>query len=110
MAPAGRAPGKIPNLAGCVRASETQILLDIKAVPGSSKSQIAGISENRLRVKIAAAPEDGNANAELRAFLAKTLGCPKKDITLIAGEKSRLKTMALPLAGREMLEKIIAGC
>jgi uncharacterized protein (TIGR00251 family) len=97
-------------MAGCIRVTGAQLLLDIKAVPGSSKSQIAGVSENRLRIKIAAAPEDGKANAELRAFLAKTLDCPKKDITLVAGEKSRLKTLALPMAVREKLEKIIAGC
>jgi uncharacterized protein (TIGR00251 family) len=97
-------------MAGCIRISGARVLLDIKAVPGSSKSQIAGVSENRLRIKIAAAPEDGKANAELRAFLAKTLDCPKKDITLVAGEKSRLKTLALPLAIKEELEKIIAGC
>ena len=97
-------------MASCCRVSGDQLLLDIKAVPGSSKSQIAGLSENRLRIKIAATPEDGKANAELRAFLAKTLDCPKKDITLTAGEKSRLKTLALPLAAQEMLEEIIAGC
>jgi uncharacterized protein (TIGR00251 family) len=95
-------------MATCIRVSGGQVLLDIKAAPGSSKSQIAGLSENRLRIKIAAAPEDGKANAELRTFLAKTLDCPKKDITLVAGEKSRLKTMALPLALREKLEEIIA--
>jgi uncharacterized protein (TIGR00251 family) len=97
-------------MASCYRVSGAQLLLDIKAAPGSSNSQIAGLSDNRLRIKIAAAPEDGKANAELRAFLAKTLDCPKKDITLVTGEKSRLKTMALPLAVREKLETIISGC
>ena len=97
-------------MAGCIRIAGAQILLDIKALPGSAQSQIAGLSGDRLRIKIAAAPEDGKANAELRAFLAKALGCPKKDIVLVAGEKSRLKTMALPLALREKLEKMIAGC
>ncbi|WP_010259818.1 DUF167 domain-containing protein [Treponema primitia] len=96
-------------MTNCLRIAGASILLDIKAVPGSSKSQIAGLSENRLRIKIAAAPEDGKANAELRSFLAKTLDCPKKDITLTAGEKSRLKTLALPLTVREKLEKIIAN-
>ncbi|GHV28078.1 hypothetical protein AGMMS4952_10920 [Spirochaetia bacterium] len=96
-------------MAGCIRVSDTRLLLDIKAVPGSSKSQIAGLSENRLRIKIAAAPEDGKANAELRAFLAKTLDCPKKDINVVTGEKSRLKTVALPLAVREKLENIITS-
>ena len=97
-------------MAPCIRVAETQLLLDIKAVPGSSRSQVAGLSGNRLRIRIAAPPEDGKANAELCAFLAKALGCAKKDIRVAAGEKSRLKTIALPLALREQLEEIIADC
>jgi uncharacterized protein (TIGR00251 family) len=57
-------------------------------------------------LKVVAAPEDGKANAELCAFLAKTLGCPKKDVNLQAGEKSRLKTVSLPLGIQEQLEHI----
>lgn len=51
--------------------------------------------EGRLRVKIAAAPEDGKANAALVSFLAETLGLAKKEISIIRGEKSRLKTAAI---------------
>jgi uncharacterized protein (TIGR00251 family) len=94
-------------MAGCFRVAGDAILLDIKALPGASKSQVAGVSGDRLRRKIAAPPEDGKANAELRSFLAKALGCPRKDIALVAGEKSRLKTAGLPLACLEKLEKII---
>ncbi|AEF85057.1 protein C15orf40 [Treponema primitia ZAS-2] len=94
-------------MAECFRIAGELLLLDIKAVPGSSKSQIAGLSEGRLRIKIAASPEDGKANTELRAFLAKLLGCPRKDITLVAGEKSRLKTAALPLGVKEKLDEIV---
>jgi uncharacterized protein (TIGR00251 family) len=94
-------------MAGCFRASGALILLDIKAVPGASRSRIAGPGGDRLRVQIAAAPEDGKANAELRSFLAKTLDCPRKDVILVAGEKSRLKTVSLPLACLEKLKKII---
>jgi uncharacterized protein (TIGR00251 family) len=94
-------------MAGCFRVSGDSILLDIKALPGASKSQIAGLSGDRLRIKIAAPPEDGKANTELRSFLAKALGCPRKDIVLISGEKSRLKTAGLPLSCLEKLEKII---
>jgi uncharacterized protein (TIGR00251 family) len=73
-----------------------RIQLDIKAVPGASKTEFAGVKDGRLRVRIAAAPEDGRANAELTGFLAKALGCPKRDVQLVKGEKSRLKTIALP--------------
>jgi uncharacterized protein (TIGR00251 family) len=86
----------------CIRLDERCVFLDIKVTPNASKSRFAGISGDRLKIAIAAAPEDGKANAELRAFLAKALGCPKKDVSLISGEKSRLKTIALPLG---VLEK-----
>jgi uncharacterized protein (TIGR00251 family) len=90
----------------CIRVSGNLIYLNIKALPGAPRSQILGVKEGRLRVKVAAAPEDGKANAELCAFLAKTLGCPKKDVNLQAGEKSRLKTVSLPLRLQEQLEQI----
>jgi len=73
-----------------------RILLDIKAVPGASKTEFAGIKDGRLRIRIAAAPEDGKANAELLSFLSKALGCPKRDLRLVSGEKSRLKVVAVP--------------
>ena len=70
--------------------------LEIKVLPNASKTEFAGYKDGRLRVRIAAAPEDGKANAELISFIAKTLGCPKKDVTIVLGEKSRLKTLAVP--------------
>ena len=87
----------------CIRVSGGYLFLDIKAVPGASKSALGEVSGGRLKVRIAAAPEDGKANEELRAFLAKTLGLPKKEIVLEAGEKSRLKTVRMPAAAREKL-------
>ncbi|MDR1468288.1 MAG: DUF167 domain-containing protein [Spirochaetaceae bacterium] len=75
-------------------------LLDIKVTPGASKNEILDVREGRLRVKIAAAPEDGKANAALAAFLAETLGIAKKNITIVHGEKSRLKTVAFAYMAR----------
>jgi uncharacterized protein (TIGR00251 family) len=68
--------------------------LDIKVTPGASKNEILDVREGRLRIRIAAAPEDGKANAELVSFLARTLDVAKKEITIVRGEKSRLKTAA----------------
>jgi uncharacterized protein (TIGR00251 family) len=87
----------------CVRQAGGRLLLDIKAQPGASKTEIAGGTETRVRVRIAAAPEDGKANGELQNFFAKLLGCPKKEIILQSGAKSRLKTLSLPV---ELLEKL----
>jgi uncharacterized protein (TIGR00251 family) len=90
----------------CIRVSGDYLFLDIKAVPGASKSALGEIREGRLKVRIAAAPEDGKANEELRSFFAKALGLPKKEIVLEAGEKSRLKTMRLPVSVKGKLEKL----
>ena len=92
----------------CFRLSEDRIYLDIRAVPGASKSQLMGVKEGRLRVRIAAAPEDGKANNELRIFLAKLLNCPKKDLTLQSGEKSRLKTLVLSVSYKDRLYQLLS--
>jgi uncharacterized protein (TIGR00251 family) len=84
-----------------------QIFLDIKAAPGSSRSRLSGIREGRLTVKIAAAAEDGRANAGLIAFFAGALGCAKKEITIKSGERSRLKTLAFPSGMKERLRALI---
>jgi uncharacterized protein (TIGR00251 family) len=91
----------------CIRVSGDSLLVDLKVQPGSSKSCLAGVKDGRLKVRIAAAPEDGKANAELTAFFAGLLGCPKREVTLKNGEKSRLKTLALPLSCRKALDSAV---
>ena len=90
----------------CIHVCGGFLLIDIKAVPGASKSALGEISEGRLKVRIAAAPEDGKANEELRSFFAKALGIPKKEIVLETGEKSRLKTLRLPISAKEKIENL----
>jgi uncharacterized protein (TIGR00251 family) len=93
----------------CCRTVGDSIHIEIKALPGASKTEFAGIKDGRLRVRVAAAPEGGRANAELVSFLAKALGCPSREVILLRGEKSRLKTLALPLACGVQLGKILGG-
>jgi len=82
------------------------IHVDLKVIPGASRNEFAGVRDGRLCVRIAAAPEDGKANDCLRGFLAKTLDCAKRDVVIVKGEKSRLKTATLPDSCAEELKKI----
>jgi uncharacterized protein (TIGR00251 family) len=91
----------------CIHASGNFLFLDIKAVPGASKSAFGEIREGRLKVRIAAVPEDGKANEELRSFFAKAMGIAKKELVLETGEKSRLKTLRLPISAKEKLENLL---
>jgi uncharacterized protein (TIGR00251 family) len=91
----------------CFREDGDKIRLEIKALPGASKTELAGIKDGRLRIRLAAVAEDGKANAEMINFLSKMLGCPKRDLLFISGEKSRLKTIALPLECKARVEEVI---
>jgi len=79
-----------------IKASAGRILVEVKAVPGASRSEAAGLRDGALLVRVAAPPEKGKANEELRACLAKALGLPKSAIELVSGAASRRKRFSLP--------------
>lgn len=56
-------------------------------------SDAAGKAVLKLRVR--AAPADGEANAAVEALLAKRLGRPKSAVTVSAGHAARIKQITL---------------
>ncbi|MBX3388135.1 MAG: DUF167 domain-containing protein [Phycisphaeraceae bacterium] len=67
----------------------------LKVVPGSSRDAIAGVLGDRLKVKVAAAPEGGKANKAVCALLASTLAVKSRDVSIIAGATSPEKTVRI---------------
>ena len=63
--------------------------------PGAHRSEVIGVADDRLRVRLAARAIEGRANDELIRFLARELGVRRDDITLVAGGKSRRKLLHL---------------
>jgi uncharacterized protein (TIGR00251 family) len=64
----------------------------VKVMPRSPKSEMAGeMADGTLKVKIAAPPENGKANAALCAFLARHYGVPRAAVTIISGHSAALK-------------------
>ncbi|GAA0856355.1 DUF167 family protein YggU [Aliiglaciecola litoralis] len=61
--------------------------------PKSSQNRIAGMHNGELKVHITAPPVDGKANQQLIVYLAKLLGFPKANVTIIKGLQSRHKTV-----------------
>jgi hypothetical protein len=85
---------------GFARVHESGCTLTIDASPGASRSEVVGANRWRgaLRVKIAAAAREGEANEELVRFLAEKLSVPRKSIRILSGERSSIKTVLVPLA------------
>jgi uncharacterized protein len=91
----------------CFRIDGDKIRLEIKAVPGASKTEFAGVKDGRLRVRLSAVAEDGKANVELISFLSKRIGCAKRDLRIVNGEKTRVKVIEVPIGCKAKLEEII---
>ena len=89
------------------RIVDNEIHIAIKVIPGASKTEFVRAEEGCLRFRVAAAPEDGKANAGLIAFVAKAIGCSKRELSFLRGEKSRHKILVVPLAYKVQLEKMI---
>jgi len=71
------------------------VRIRLKVVPGSSRDSIAGWLGDRLKVRVCAAPEGGQANEAVRHLLAETLGVHARQIAIIAGQGSPEKTLRI---------------
>lgn len=70
--------------------------LRIKVIPKSSKNELVEtMADGTLKIRIAAAPEKGKANAELTRFLADHYNVPKTAITIVSGKSDPLKLVRI---------------
>jgi uncharacterized protein len=68
-----------------------EVILTIRVIPRARKSQVDGIRGDAWVVRLQAPPVEGAANDELIAVLAKALGVPRRDVTIVSGDRSRDK-------------------
>lgn len=64
-------------------------------VPRARATAVAGTHGDAIKIRVAAPPVDGAANAELVRFLAAQLGVPAARVTIAAGTGGRRKTVAV---------------
>jgi len=88
-----------PLFAAWRREDGDDVVLMLHVQPGAKRTEVAGIhgegAAARLKVRLAAPPVDGKANAELLRFLASAFGLPRREVQLLRGESSRQKTVRL---------------
>jgi uncharacterized protein (TIGR00251 family) len=84
---------------------ENRTVVRIKVLPRSSINQIMGREEGVFKVKLTAPPVEGKANKALKEFLAKRLGLSKRDVEIISGERSRLKSVLIHGLSHEVVDK-----
>lgn len=63
--------------------------------PGASRGGFAGLHGEALKIRVAAPPLEGRANAALIQFLAEAFGVPRSQVSLVAGESGRSKRLRI---------------
>lgn len=84
-----------PQRFPCLRVSGNYCVLDVSAVPGAKRTEVVGLHDGALRLRLAAPPVDGKANDEIVAWLAKSLGLARRDVHLLRGPASRRKQIQI---------------
>lgn len=82
-------------MAWFAQAADGSLILTLHIQPGAKKSGIAGLHGEALKIRLAAPPVDGKANAELLGFLAKACGVSRSAVELLSGETSRAKRVRI---------------
>jgi uncharacterized protein (TIGR00251 family) len=75
--------------------STLALILALHVQPGAKRTEVAGTHGDALKLRLAAPPVEGKANAALIAFLAESFGVPQRAVTLLRGETSRQKTVRI---------------
>jgi uncharacterized protein (TIGR00251 family) len=73
--------------------SATGIRLSVHVQPRASRTELAGLHGDALKIRLAAPPVDGAANEALLRFVADTLGVPRSAATLVSGATARRKVV-----------------
>lgn len=75
--------------------TEDGVTFRIRVVPRASRSELAGIQDDALKLRITAPPVDGKANEECIRVVADFFGVKRRQVTIISGHVSRTKTIAI---------------
>jgi uncharacterized protein YggU (UPF0235/DUF167 family) len=96
----------VPDLSGIAKTPDDEpfvthslgVTLAIRLTPKSSRDAIEGIEvgadgQPHLKARVRALPSEGAANDALVRLIAKWIGVPRRDVSILSGMASRGKVM-----------------
>jgi len=95
---------------GAIESKVDGVHVHVRVQPRSSRNAITATPDGRIQIALTAPPAEGAANKALCELVAKHLGSPKRNVSLIRGKKSREKTLRVTgLTSQEVTAKLIPG-
>ena len=85
--------------------------LDVRVQPGAKRDGVDGtLADGRLKIRLRARAVEGAANDALVEFVAERVGVPRRAVRILAGERSRMKTLEIDgVDAREARERLEGG-
>lgn len=78
-----------------IRKIDGAVRVPVKVVPGASRTRVAGVVGDRVKIAVAAPAEKGKANDALVAHVAKLVGVRRREVTVASGLTSPLKLLRI---------------
>ena len=99
------------NVSGTVwlREGEKGSTLTLHIQPGAKKTEVVGLHGDALKIRLAAPPVDGKANATLIEFVAERLGVAKSAVQLRSGHTSRRKVLEVAVDSAVIRQRMFGG-
>ena len=82
-------------MAGFFHWREDDLILQVRVQPRSSRDQVLGLLNDRLRIKITAPPVHGKANSHLVKYLSRQFKTPASRISVLSGHSTRNKQLLI---------------
>ena len=78
----------------------------VRVQPRASRSEVAGLHGDALKVRVHAPPVDGAANEAVVAVVAEALGVPRRAVRIVSGETGRSKVVEVTGVGAEAVRSL----
>jgi len=75
--------------------ADGSLRLEVHVATRASRTRIMGAYDGRLKIQVAAIPEDGKANEALVRFVAERLEIPRAQLEIVGGATSRRKSLRI---------------
>ena len=85
------------------------LFLRVHVSPGAGRSSIVGRHGDALKLRVAAPPTDGRANAACVSLLARVLGVKEEAVELVSGASSRTKRVKVTGVERDDAVRLLEG-
>ena len=82
------------------------VILDVRVIPRAARPGLAGTRDGALLVRVSALPVENAANEALIDVLSAALRVPKRAITIVSGERSRLKRVRVDGVTEEFVRAV----